>query len=64
MQNPIQKSRQSSIVYEKPSVLSEKNKNLTSSHYRRVQILFAGILQAFPTHQYLQKCVREFFYFV
>ena len=29
MQNPTQKSRQSSIVFEKPGILSEKLKTLT-----------------------------------
>ena len=37
MQNPIQKFRQSSIVFEKPGFLSEKLKILTSSNYHRVQ---------------------------
>ena len=35
MQNPIQKVRQSSIVFEKPGILSEKLKTLTSSSYNR-----------------------------
>ena len=35
MQNPIQKVRQSSIVFEKPGILSEKLKTLTSSNYNR-----------------------------
>ena len=34
MQNAIQKFRQSSIVFEKPGILSE---NLTSSNYPTVQ---------------------------
>ena len=33
MQKPIQKFRQSSIVFEKPGVFSENLKNLTSSNY-------------------------------
>ena len=33
MQNPIQKCRQSSILFEKPGVLSENFKTLTSSNY-------------------------------
>ena len=36
MQNPIQKFRQTSIVLEKPGILSEKLKILTSSNYRRL----------------------------
>ena len=35
MQNPIQKFRQSSIVFEKPGILSEKLKTLTNSNYNR-----------------------------
>ena len=37
MQNPIQKFRQSSIVFEKPGILSENLKTLTSSNYPTVQ---------------------------
>ena len=36
MQNPIQKSRQSSIVFEKPGILPENLKTLTSSNYPTV----------------------------
>ena len=37
MQNAIQKFRQSSIVFEKPDILSENLKTLTSSNYPTVQ---------------------------
>ena len=37
MQNPKQKFRQSSIVFEKPGILSENLKTLTRSNYPRVQ---------------------------
>ena len=37
MQNPIQKFRQSSIVFEKPGNLSENLKTLTGSNYPTVQ---------------------------
>ena len=37
MQNPIQKFTQSSIVFEKPAILSENLKTLTSSDYPKVQ---------------------------
>ena len=37
MQNTKQKFRQSSIVFEKPGLLSENLKNLTSSNYPTVQ---------------------------
>ena len=37
MQNPIQKFRQNSIVFEKPGILSENLKSLTSSNYPAAQ---------------------------
>ena len=40
MQNPIQKFRQSSIVFKKPGILSENFKTLTSSNYSIVQYFF------------------------
>ena len=38
MQNPIQKFKQSSIVFEKPGILSENLKTLTSSNYLQFNI--------------------------
>ena len=38
MQNAIQKFRQSSIVFEKPDILSENLKTLTSPNYPTVNI--------------------------
>ena len=37
MQNPTQKFRQCSIVFEKPGILPENLKTLTSSNYPTVQ---------------------------
>ena len=37
MQNAIQKFRQSSIVFEKPVILSENLKTLTSSNHHTVE---------------------------
>ena len=37
MENTIQKFRESSIVFEKPGILSENLKTLTSSNYPTVQ---------------------------
>ena len=37
MQNTIQKFRQSSVVFEKPGILSENLETLTSSNYPTVQ---------------------------
>ena len=65
MQNPIQKFRQSSIVFEKRDILSENLKTLTSSNYIPYSsIVFAETLLTFPTYQCLQNYVRDFFYFV
>ena len=61
MQNPIQRFRQSSIVFEKLDILSEKVKTLTSSNYHRVQYFFAETSHTFPTYQCLQKGARDFF---
>ena len=68
MQNPIQNFRQSSIVFEKPGVLSENLKTLVSSKVPKLQlrygsIFFAETLHTFSTYQYLQKRVWDFFYF-
>ena len=38
MQNPVQKLRQSFIVFEKSGILSENLKTLTSSNYPTVNI--------------------------
>ena len=63
MQNPIQKFRQSSNVFEKPDILPEKLKNdeLQLPHSR---MLFAEILCTSPTYQCLKKDAQDFFYFV
>ena len=61
MQNPIRKFRQSSIVFEKPGILSEKFDELKLPNS---SIFFAETLHTFPTYQCLQKGVSNFFYFV
>ena len=57
MQNLIEKFRKSSIVFEKPGILSEKLKTLTSSNYHSVE----NFLLKFPTYQRFQKDVWDFF---
>ena len=57
MQNAMQKFRQSSIVFEKPGILSENLKTLTSSNYPTVQYFFAETSHTFPIYQCLQKGV-------
>ena len=60
MQNTIQKFRESSTVFEKPGILPENLKTLTSSNYPTVQY-FLLKLCTFSTYQYLQKSVWDFF---
>ena len=60
MQNTIQKFRQSSIVFEKPNILSENLRTLTSSNYPTAQIFFVETLHTFCTYQCLQRGVWGF----
>ena len=63
MQNTIQKFRQGSIVFEKSGILSENLKTLTSSNYPAVQYFLLKLRTRFLFHQFLQKGVRDFFFF-
>ena len=47
MQNPIQKFRQSSIVFEKPGIFFENLKTLTSSKYLTVQYFLLKLCTRF-----------------
>ena len=62
MQNPLQKFRQSSIFLEKPGILSEKLKTLTSSNYPTVQYFLLKVCTRFLLAN-VKGCV-DFFYFV
>ena len=62
MQNPKQKFRQSSIIFEKPGIFSEKLKTLTTSNYLRVEYFLLKFYSRFPTYKCLQKGVRDFFF--
>ena len=64
MQDNIQKFRQSSTVFEKPGILSEYLKTLTSSTYPIIQYFFAETLHTFSTYHCLQKGVWDLFYFI
>ena len=55
MQNTMQKFRQSSIFFEKPGILSENLKTLTSSNCPTVR--------CFSTYYCLKKVVWDFFIF-
>ena len=57
MQNPIQKFRQSSIVFKKPGILSENLKTLTSSKYPTVQNFLLKLRTGFLlTNVYKRVC--------
>ena len=57
MQNTIQKFRQSSIVFEKPGILSENLKTLTSSNYPTVQYFLLKLRTRFLlTNVYKKVC--------
>ena len=47
MQNPIQKFRQGSINFEKPVILSENSKTLTSSNFATVQYFLLKLCNCF-----------------
>ena len=57
MQNTIQKFRQSSIVFEKPDILPENLKFLTSCNYPAVQYFFLKCCTSFLlTNVYKRVC--------
>ena len=57
MKNIIQKFRQSSLVFEKPGILSENLKNLTSSNYPTVQYFLLKLHTHFLlTNVYKRVC--------
>ena len=62
MQNAIQKFRQSSIAFEKPDILSENLKTLTSSNYPTVQY-FLLKLRTLSLLNIVKKRVCEIFSF-
>ena len=62
MQNPTQKFRQSSIVFEKPGILSENLKTLTSSNYPTVQYFLLKLRTRFLLTN-VKGCVDFFILF-
>ena len=60
MQNTIQKFRLSSIVFEKPGILSENLKVLTSSNYPTVHYFLLKLRTRFQLAN-VYKRVRDFF---
>ena len=57
MQNPIQNFRQSSVVFEKPGILSENLKTFDELQLPYSSIFLAETSHTFSTHQCLQKSV-------
>ena len=63
MQNTLQKFRQTSLVFEKPGILSENLKNLTSSNYPTVQYFLLKLRTRFlVTDVYKRLCGIFSFY--
>ena len=62
MQNTIQKFRQSSIVFEKPGILSENLKTLTSSNYPTVQYFLLKLRPRFLLTNVYQRLRRIFLF--
>ena len=61
MQNPIQKFRQRSIVFEKTSILSENMKTLTSSNYPTVQYFLLKLCTRFLLTSVYKEVSQIFF---
>ena len=61
----MQKFRQSSIVFEKPGILFENLKTLTSSNYPTVQYFLLKLRTRFLlTNFYKRVCVRFFLFYL
>ena len=63
MQNPIQKLGQSSIVFEKPGILYENLKTLTSSNYPTVQYFLLKLRTRFLLTNVCKRVCGIFFLF-
>ena len=62
MQNPTQKFRQSSIVFERPGILSENLKTMVSSYYPTVNIFCWNFAHVSDLPMSTKKCARFFFF--
>ena len=62
MQNSIQKFRQSSIVFEKPGILPENLKTLTSSNYPTVQHFLLKLRTRFILTKVYKKLCEIFLF--
>ena len=63
MQNTMQKFRQSSIVFEKPGILSENLKTLTNFNYPTVQYFLLKLRTRFLLNIVYEKLCGNFFLF-
>ena len=63
MQNHIQKFRQSSIVFEKPGILSEDLKTLTCSNYPTVQYFLLNFAHVSYLRMSTKACLGFFLSF-
>ena len=61
MQNPIHKFRQSTIVFEKPGILSENTKTLTRFNYPTVQYFLLKLLTSFLLTNAFKRVCGTFF---
>ena len=64
MQNPTQKSRQSSNVSEKPGILAENVKTLASSNYPTVQYFLLKLCTRFLLTNVYKRLCEIFFNFI
>ena len=64
MQNTTQKLRQSSIVFEKPGILSDNLKTLTSSNCPTVQYFLLKLHTRFPLTIVYKGCVGFFLFYL
>ena len=62
MENPKRNFRQSSIVFDKPSILSEKLKTLTSSNYHRIEYFSLKFCTCFLLTNVYIWCLRFFLF--
>ena len=60
MQGTLQKFRQSSIVFEKPGILSKNLKTLTSSNYPTVQYFLLNLLLTLLSRKRVQKFSKKY----
>ena len=64
MQKIIQKFGESSIVFNKPDILSENLKTLTSSNYPTVQYFMLKLRTRFLLANVFKRVCGGFFYFI